>query len=69
MQSMHGVVTDVDVSSCLVAEELECEAYTSVQSKLYKHTKLRNNQSLWQDVLNSCDPSDSWNLLPVHSDK
>jgi len=70
MQSMLGVVTDVDVSSCRVAEGWLVLARSGVlYGKLYKHTKLRNNQSPPFDVLNSRDRSDSWDLLPVQSDE
>jgi len=70
MQSMLGVVTDVDVSSCRVAEAwLVSGLSTVLHSNLYKHTKLRNNQSPSFDVLNSRDRSDSWDLLPVQSDE
>ena len=69
MQSMLGVVTDVDVSSCRMAEELVEALSTVLHSNLYKHTKLRNNQSPSFDVLNRRDRSDSWDLLPVQSDE
>ena len=66
---MLGVVTDVDVSSCHVAEELVSVRSTVLYSNLYKHTKLRNNRSPSFDVLNRRDRSDSWDLLPVQSDE
>jgi len=69
MQSMLGVVTDVDISSCHVAEQLVSVVHGLLYSSLYKHTKLRNNQSPSYDVLNSRDPFDSWDLLPVQSDE
>jgi len=70
MQSMLGVVTDVDVSSCHVAEAGLVLARSKVlYSSLYKHTKLRNNHSRSFDVLNSRDRSDSWDILPVQSDE
>ena len=44
MQSMLVVVTDVDVSSCHVAEEgLVLGRSTVLYSSLYKHTRLQNN--------------------------
>ena len=70
MQSMLGVVTDVDVSSCRVAEEGLVLGHSEVlYGKLYKHTKLRNNRSPSFDVLNRRDRSESWDLLPVQSDE
>ena len=70
MQSMSGVVTDVDVSSCLVADEgLVVSLYGELHSNLYKQTKLRNNRSPSFDVLNSRDRSDTSDLLPVQSDE
>ena len=69
MQSMLGVVTDVDVSSCHVAEELVSCPNRVLYNNLYKHTKLRNNRSPSFDVLNSRDRSESWDLLPVQSDE
>ena len=70
MQSMLRVVTDVDVSSCHVAEEeLVVALYGELHSNLYKHTELRNNQSPSWDVLNSRDRSDTSDLLPVQSDE
>jgi len=69
MQSMLGVVTDVDVSSCHVAEELVSGLSTVLHSNLYKHTKLRNNRNPSFDVLNRRDRSDTWDLLPVQSDE
>jgi len=70
MQSMPGVVTDVDVSSCLVADAgLVGALYGELHSNLYKHTKLRNNHSPSFDVLNSRDRSDTSYLLPVQSDE
>ena len=70
MQSMLGVVTDVDVSSCHVAGGgMVSGPSTVLYGKLYKHTRLRNNQSLSWDVLNRRDRSESWDLLPVQSDE
>jgi len=70
MQSMLGVVTDVDVSSCQVAGEALVSGRSGVlYSKLYKHTKLRNNRSPSFDVLSSRDRSDTSDLLPVQSDE
>ena len=69
MQSMPGVVTDVDVSSGNVAEEVVSYRSTAIYSNLYKHTRLRNNRSPSFDVLNSRDRSESWDLLPVQSDE
>ena len=44
MQSMLGVVIDVDVSSCHVAEEeLVLDRSTVLYSSLYKHTRLQKN--------------------------
>jgi len=69
MQSMLGEVTDVDVSSCHVAEELVLALYGELHSNLYKHTELRNNRSPPFDVLNSRDRSDTSDLLQVQSDE
>ena len=70
MQSVLGVVTDVDISSCHVAEaRLVLDCSTVLHGNLYKHTKLRNNRSPSWDVLNKRDQSDSWDLLPVQSDE
>ena len=70
MQSMLGVVTDADVSSCHVAAGgLVSGPRTVLYSNLYKHTRLRKNQSLSWDVLNRRDRSESWDLLPVQSDE
>jgi len=69
MQSMLGVETDVDVSSCRVVEEVVSYHSTAIYSNLYKHTKLRNNQSPSFDVVNSRDRSESWDLLRVQSDE
>ena len=69
MQSMHGVVADVDVSSGNVAELVVEKVSTVLHSNLYKHTKLRNNRSASFDVLNRRDRSDSWDLLRVQSDE
>jgi len=69
MQSMLGVETDVDVSSCRVADEVVSYRSTAIYSSLYKHTKLRNNRDPSFYVLNSRDRSESWDLLPVHSDE
>jgi len=69
MQSMHGVVADVDVSSGNVAELVVEKVSTVLHSNLYKHTKLRNNQSPSLYVLNRRDRSDSWDLLRVQSDE
>ena len=69
MQSMLGVVTDVDVSSCRMAEQLVSVLSTVLHGNLYKHTKLRNNRSPSFYVFNKRDRSDSWDLLPVQSDE
>jgi len=69
MQSMSGVVTDVDVSSCHVAEELVAARNGELYSNLYKQTELRNNRSPSFDVLSSRDRSDTSDLLPVQSDE
>jgi len=69
MQSMLSVETDVDVSSCRVAEDVVSYRSTAIYSSLYKHTKLRNNRSPSFDVLNRRDRSESWDLLPVQSDE
>jgi len=70
MQSMLGVVTDVDVSSCQVAgDSLVSDRSGVLYGNLYKHTELRNNRSPSFDVLSSRDRSDTSDLLQVQSDE
>jgi len=63
------VIVDVDLSYCLVAQEMEAKQRKTICSDLYKQSTLWNNQGRTWNVRRNRERADTWNVLQVQSER